>query len=194
MCDSVVLPARAVPVYRRSVCILSPTMIMRPVTTCAVLALLAVSTLSTSGGAQGLAPLDSAQRAAMMATALEAGKPAAFVLQHASELALSPTQVAALKALAVVQRDSTSAREARLVTRMQSTIPSPAMIALGSWTGDIDEPLLRDALCQQSTNQLDLMLGLAWDRRAVAALLTPAQVSQLPQLQISDMMKAVGRP
>jgi len=100
----------------------------------------------------------------------------------------------ALFALAVVQRDSTSAREARLVTRMQSTMSSPAMIALGSWTGLIDEPLLRDALCQQSTMQLDLMLGFAWDRRAVAALLTPAQVSQLPQLQISDMMKAVRRP
>jgi hypothetical protein len=169
-------------------------MIMPHIPTCIVLALCMGLSLPTHVRAQGRTPLDSTQTAALMATSLQASKAAAFVLQHATELELNPTQVSAIEALAVAQRDSATERGARLVTRMKAYPPSAAMIAVSSWTGDIDEAELRDALRQQSENQLDLMLGLAWDRRAVAALLSPAQVAQLPRLQAADMMKAIKRP
>lgn len=38
------------------------------------------------------------------------------------------------------------------------------------------------------------MLGLALERRAVASVLTPTQVAQLPRLQTDDLMKALRRP
>ncbi|MDP1861936.1 MAG: Spy/CpxP family protein refolding chaperone [Gemmatimonadaceae bacterium] len=144
--------------------------------------------------AQSQFVLDSAQQAASMEVARKSSKPAAFVLQHRAELELTPVQVAALEALAQAQRDSATVRQARLVSQMQANPPSAVMVAVGGWTGEIDESALRDVLCQQSANSMDVVLGLARDRRATAALLTAAQVAQLPGLQIGDYMTAIKRP
>jgi hypothetical protein len=38
------------------------------------------------------------------------------------------------------------------------------------------------------------VLGLAADRRAVASVLTPGQVAQLPRIQADDLMKALKQP
>ena len=77
---------------------------------------------------------------------------------------------------------------------MQAAPPSSGMLAAAGWSGEVDEAALRTALCQQSTNQVELLLGLAWDRRAVAAVLTNAQVTRLPELQMGDVMRAIKRP
>lgn len=147
-----------------------------------------------SVAAQSQLPPDSAQLAAFSAAAAQANKPAAFVLQHRTELELTPPQVAALEALAQAQRDSAVARQARYVNLMLGTPPSAAMVAAGSWTGEIDESALRDALCQQSANTVDFVLGLARDRRATAALLTAIQAARLSDLQLSDLFTAIKRP
>ena len=138
-------------------------------------------------------PLDSVQRAAMMATVMQQTKPADFVLHHRTELALSGAQVAVLEALAVAQRDSAGVRQARLIGRMQANPPSAVVLAAAGWSGAIDERTLRDALCQQAANQVETMLEMAGDRRAAAAVLTPAQVARLPQLQAGDLLAAIKR-
>ena len=156
--------------------------------------LIAGLTAPLAGGAQSQLALDSAQQAASMAVAMQVNKPAAFVLQHRAELGLTPVQVAALEALAQAQRDSTLARQTRYASRMQANPPSAVMVAMGSWTGEIEESALRDGLCQQSANTVDVILGLARDRRATAALLTAEQVAQLPGLHMGDLMTAIKRP
>lgn len=158
------------------------------------LALLLGVTIPLTARAQAIAPIDSSQVAAMMAKAMQLSKPASFVLQHRAELALSAVQVATLDGLAIAQADSMVVRQARIVAQMQGNPPSSAMLAAASWAGDVDERALRDALCQSSTNQADLMIGLARDRRAIAAVLTSAQIALLPQLQSNEMLKAFKRP
>ena len=137
--------------------------------------------------------LDSTQRAAMLATATQMNKPAEFVLQHRTELALTAPQVSTLETLVAALRDSATVRQARGVHRLQANPPGAAMMATMAWSGPVDESALREELCRQSANQVDMLLGLAQDRRAVAAVLTPAQVAQLPQLQTSDLLSAVKR-
>ena len=144
--------------------------------------------------AQAIPLPDSAQMAAMMANAMQMNKPAAFVLQHRIDLALSAEQVSSLEALVVAQRDSMVARQTRIANSTRATPPSSAMLAVGSWKGEIDERGLRDATCQSSANQAELLIGLAGDRRATAAVLTPEQVARLPRLEANDMMKAMRRP
>ena len=174
------------------VCKPSPTMLTRILTS--VVALFLGVTIPLTVRGQVSAPFDSVQRAAMMASAMQMKKPAEFVLQHRVELALSAAQVSRLEALAVAQGDSMVARQARLVGQMQANPPSSAMLAAAGWAGEVDERALRDALCQWSANQAETMLGLARDRRAAAAVLTPAQTARLPQLQTDDLLKAIKRP
>ena len=137
--------------------------------------------------------LDSARRAAMLASAMQMNKPAEFVLQHRTELALTAPQVSTLETLVAALRDSATVRQARGVHRLQANPPGAAMMAAMTWSGPVDESALREELCRQSANQVGTLLGLAQDRRAVAAVLTPAQVAQLPQLQTSDLLSAVKR-
>jgi hypothetical protein len=137
--------------------------------------------------------LDSQQRAAMQAQAEQQIRPAEFVLQHRTDLALTAPQVATLEALAVVQRDSARARQTRAVDRMRTSSTNPALAAAVSWSGPLDEAAVREALCQQSAFQVEIMLGLASDRRAVASVLTPVQVAQLPRIQTDDLMKVLKR-
>ena len=139
-------------------------------------------------------PLDSVQRAAMIENAMQVTKPAAFVLQHRTDLALSATQVSTLEALAAAQRDSVAVRQARLVRQAQANSAAPAMADAMSWTGAVDETRLRELACQQSAFQAEILLALVRDRRAAAAVLTAEQVAQLPQLQTDDRLKAIKRP
>ena len=167
-------------------------MIMRILAT--AVAVLAGGALPLPVRAQVSAVLDSAHVAAMMANALQMNKPAAFVLQHRSELTLSAAQVSTLEALVGAQRDSASVRQARIIRQMLVNPPSSALVAAAGWSGDIDEAALRAAACRQSATQVELMLAAVGDRRAVAAVLTPAQVAQLPQLQTDAMLKVMQRP
>lgn len=144
--------------------------------------------------AQSQLPPDSVQLAAVLAVAMQSNKPAAFVLRHRAALELTPTQVAALEALVQAQRDSAAARQERYASRTKANPPSALAVAMGGWTGEIDESALRDGLCRQSANTVDLMLGIARDRRTTAALLTAVQVAQLDGLQTLDFMTAIKRP
>lgn len=76
---------------------------------------------------------------------------------------------------------------------MEASPPSATVLAVSGWSGALDERTLRDALCQQAITQVETVLEMARDRRAAAALLTPAQVTQLPQLQAGDLLKAIKR-
>ncbi len=38
---------------------------------------------------------------------------------------------------------------------MAANPPSPAFLAIGTWTGEVDEQTLRDELCRQSAKQMD---------------------------------------
>jgi hypothetical protein len=161
--------------------------------TTAVAVLLGVAIPATAHG-QGIGSLDSSQVAAMMANAMQMNKPASFILLHRAELALSEAQVSRLEALVIAQRDSMVARQARMAERMRTNPPSAAMLAAGTWTGDVDERGVRESMCQSSVGQADMMLGIMRDRRAAAAVLTPVQAARLPQLEASDMLKALRRP
>lgn len=88
-------------------------------------------------------PLDSTQMAALTANAMRALRPADFVLEYKDELGLTATQQAALRTLGLALTDSASARQTRMMNRMRENPPSPALSALTSWTGDIDENTLR---------------------------------------------------
>ena len=137
---------------------------------------------------------DPQQIADMQARAAQQMKPAEFVLQYRTDLGLTAPQVAALELLAVAQRDSARARQAHAVDRMRANSTNPALAAAVSWSGPVDEAALRDAMCRQSAAQSESMLGLAADRRAVASVLTPGQVAQLPRIQADDLMKALKQP
>jgi TonB family protein len=60
-----------------------------------------------------------------------------------------------------------------------------------SWTGPVNEQAIRDAACDQSLRQAEVMINMAHDRRAVAAVLTPAQVAALPRLEGLEMMRGM---
>ena len=148
---------------------------------------------SVSVSAQGITMPDSAMRASMSTAAMKLNQPADFVLGHRDDLALSTEQVSKLNALARAMRDSAGVRQARMMSRMRDQKPTPATVAVGGWSGSIDEKALREEMCRSSANTVELVLALAHDRRAVAALLTPEQVKKLPQIQTADMMKAMKR-
>lgn len=161
---------------------------------CPTLTLIAVCialTTSTTVRAQGLPMQDSATRAAMIGAATKMNQPADFVLGHREELALSAEQVSKLNALARAMRDSAGVRKAHMLSQMKARKPMPATMAAAGWTGPIDEKALRVEMCQNSERSVEISLAMAYDRRAVAALLTSEQVTKLPQLQSADMMKVM---
>ncbi len=137
--------------------------------------------------------LDAAQRVVLQDRVMELNRPAEFVLRYRADLALTAPQVARLETMASAQRDSAVVRQARMVEQMRTASTNSALASATSWGGPIDEPGLRDALCQQSAAQMAILLGIAWDRRAVAAVLTPAQVAQLPAIQQAAMLEAITR-
>jgi Spy/CpxP family protein refolding chaperone len=150
----------------------------------------------TSGGVAvgvvGARP-DSAQIAAVMANSMRMLKPAVFVLDHKTELALSPEQVQFLEFLIGAERDSADVRQARMMAMLQDKMakrPRPP-VPMSTWSGPIDEQQIRDEACQNSQAQAESIVGMMRDRRAVGAVLTPAQVAQLTTLEQQDMMNAM---
>jgi hypothetical protein len=140
---------------------------------------------------------DSAQMMAATTNAMRMMKPAQFVLDHKADLALSPEQVSFLEYLVVAQRDSAVARQTRQMTQMQASNakrPPSSLASAMAWTGTIDEQAIKDGTCQQSAMQAEIMLNLARDRHAVGAILTPAQIEQMPMVEARDMMKAMKKP
>lgn len=137
---------------------------------------------------------DSAQMAAIMARAQQSAKPARFALEHSAELGLKPEQASALEDLARAQTDSEAVRFDRSVAAMSGMQPSAATLAMMSWTGPVDERAIRDEVCAQAQRNVELTLSIIRDRRAVGALLTPAQAAMMNRLQAGDMMKILRRP
>lgn len=131
------------------------------------------------------------QQTAMLQAGRLINAPAEFVLQHRQELALTDAQAASIQTLAAALRDSATARTARRMRESQKVAPTPALASAMNWTGPIDEAAIRDAMRRQSTQQADIVIGSARDRRAVGALLTPEQRAKLPQLQMAEMSKAM---
>ena len=132
-----------------------------------------------------------------MANSMRAMKPAQFVLDHKAELALAPEQVSFLEFLVVAHRDSTIARQARLITLTQVTMakrPSGGPLGASSWEGKVDEGMIREGACEQSVVQAEMMINLVRDRHAVGGVLTPAQLARLPMVEANDMMKAMKKP
>jgi hypothetical protein len=166
------------------------------------IAVVALSVISTALSAQTPAakPMtmpDSAQMVAAASNAMRMMKPAQFVLDHKTDLALSPEQVSFLEYLVVAQRDSAVARQTRQMTQMQASNakrPTSSLVSAMAWTGTIDEQAIKDGACQQSAMQAEIMLNLSRDRHAVGAILTPAQIEKMPMVEAGDMMKAMKKP
>jgi hypothetical protein len=130
------------------------------------------------------------RRAALAEANRLSSVPAEFVLKHRTALALTGAQVASLETLASALRDSTAARMARQMREAGKFASAPGLANAAAWTGPVDEAAIRDVMRQQSEMTAALMIAIARDRRAVAALLTPAQQAQLLQLQTEEMLKA----
>lgn len=145
----------------------------------------------TSGlaGAQQ-AKISSEQQQAVMEAGRLINSPVEFVLRHREVLQLTSAQIANLEKLGVALADSSAARTARMSRDVRASSGLAGMAKVVEWEGEVDEAAIRAALVKQSELQAQLMIGTAKDRRAVAALLTPQQRSQLPQLQNAEMMKA----
>ena len=140
---------------------------------------------------------DSSQIMSMMANSMRLLKPARFVLDHKADLALTPEQVSLLEHLVVAQRDSASVRQTRLIALTHTTtakLPLNGFLAAMQWTGTADEQAIKDSACQQSVVQAEGLINLVRDRHAVGAVLTPAQIAQLPMMEASDMMNGMKKP
>ncbi|MEP7000058.1 MAG: hypothetical protein ABI969_06250 [bacterium] len=140
---------------------------------------------------------DSSQIMSMMANSMRLLKPAQFVLDHRTDLSLTPEQVGFLEFLVVAQRDSAAIRQARRMITLQASAAKGAMnssVVAMAWTGTIDEQAMKDVACQQSSTQAESLLNLARDRHAVGAILTPAQIAQMPGIEAADIIKAAKRP
>lgn len=128
------------------------------------------------------------------AAIMEAGRlmnsPVEFVLQFRKELALTAAQVASLEKLGSALRDSSAARSAYQVRQAKQKAETPALASMMAWDGAVDEVGIREAMVQQSSSMADMMIAGARDRRLVGALLTAEQRAQLPQLYMSEMVKA----
>ena len=144
----------------------------------------------------GTAP-DSSQIMTVMANSMRLLKPARFALDHRADLALTPVQVSLLEQLVIAQRDSADVRHTRLIALTQTMIakrPPSGFIAAMQWTGAADEQAIKDSACQQSVVQAEGLINLVRDRHAVGAVLTPAQIAQLPMMEASDMMSGMKKP
>ena len=130
------------------------------------------------------------RQAAMMEAGRLISTPAEFVLHHRQALALTGEQVASLEHLAAALRDSSAVRMALHVRVAQQNATAPGLTTALSWTGPIDDAAIRETFRAQSALQAEIMIAGARDRRAVAALLTPEQREQLPDLQMAEMLKA----
>ncbi len=148
--------------------------------------------LLMSGAVRAQQPTITPERqAAVMNASRLMNVPAEFVLRYRKELSLSTAQVASFEKLSMALKDSAAARSLVRARALQSRKPSPAFMSAMQWTGPIDEVAIREYVRERSGAEADALIATARDRRAVGALLTEAQRAQLPQLQQSEMMKAM---
>lgn len=134
--------------------------------------------------------LTAKQQQAVMEAGRRISTPVEFVLLHRKELRLTPAQIASVEKLGVALRDSSAARQGRMAREGVLLMSAPAMRGVAGWDGVVDEAGIRTVMAKQSEFQAAQMIAMAKDRRAVAALLTPEQRAQLPQLQNAEMLNA----
>ena len=132
----------------------------------------------------------------MMGPALRRMRPAQFALDHRGELALTPEQIPFLESLALAQIDSERVRTQRRTASFSAAAKTGVSSSIDpmSWTGAIDEDAIRATARQQAEQSTELMIQMAHDRHAVGAVLTPAQVMILRQMETNDLMRAAGLP
>ncbi|CAN5814409.1 hypothetical protein BH11GEM2_BH11GEM2_28150 [soil metagenome] len=138
--------------------------------------------------------LDSAQMSGMMGSAMRRMQPAQFVLDHRTELALSPEQVPFMESLVLAHADSTRVRSARRMAIARTAARDPLAARAGgvmAWTGAIDEGAIREASRQQAEQAAQYQIDVARDRHAVGALLTPSQLSMIARIEASEMMSGI---
>src|SRR5450432_353801 len=70
-------------------------------------------------GVVGGSPFDSTRMAALSASSQRMTRPAQFALDHKADLGLTPEQIGFLEFLAVAQRYSLTARQARMMAAMR---------------------------------------------------------------------------
>ncbi|MBA3671113.1 MAG: Spy/CpxP family protein refolding chaperone [Gemmatimonadaceae bacterium] len=121
--------------------------------------------------------------------------PTKLVLDHASELKLTPSQVTTLTALDARLKDSMQVRVRRMNPLARATSPrfKAAMAPLLKWEGTIDEATIRSEACANSSSAAEMMIATMRDRVTVGAVLTAAQRGQLGMLQAKDAMTRMGK-
>lgn len=142
--------------------------------------------------AQAQSVPDSAGMAAALSSGMRMLAPAQFVLDHRTELGLTPVQVSRVESLVRAHADSVTIRMQR---RMSVTRPTTrAETGFMSWSGPIDESAIRESARRASEGQAQLLIDIARDRRVVGAVLTADQLSVLPRLEFTDMRKSMRGP
>lgn len=149
--------------------------------------ILAVAACFVGMLAQAQSTPDSTAMVAALSRGMRLLAPAQFVLDHRVELALTPEQVPILESLVRAQADSMMVR----VRRLSITPPSRTATEFMSWSGPINEQVIREAARLASDGQAQVQIGIAKDRHVVGAVLTPEQLAILPRLESGDMMKLV---
>ena len=150
--------------------------------------ILAVAACFVGMLAQAQVAPDSKGMVAALSSGMRLLAPAQFVLDHRVELALTPEQVPILESLVRAQADSMMVRVRR---RVSTTPPSPTATEFMSWSGPINEQVIREAARLASDGQAQVQIDIAKDRHVVGAVLTPDQLAILPRLESGDMMKLV---
>ena len=132
---------------------------------------------------------DSVGLVAALSSGMRLLAPAQFVLDHRAELRLTPEQIPFLESLVRAQADSMKVR----MQRRMSLTPPPSRGAMGimSWSGPIDESAIREAARLTTEWQAQVQIDISKDRRVVGAVLTADQLSMLPRLESTDMMKSM---
>ena len=144
--------------------------------------------------AQRSAP-DSAQLMQTITRGMRMLTPAKSVLERRVELQLSSDQIVALTKLVAAEQDSATARQQRVIAALgqQATGPGGA-VDLMAWDGPVDEAKMRAEACRNSAAQVESTIGMARDRHAVGAVLTPAQRATMQSLEMKSMIKGYSKP
>jgi hypothetical protein len=145
-------------------------------------------------GAFGEKQMDPAQMASLLANSQRMMKPAAYVLAHKTDLALTEDQVQRLETLARAQDDSVVVRQIRLTSVMSQLIrkrQESGNVPDAGWVGSINEKKLRDEACEQAGLTTEFAVGIMRDRLAVGSILTGTQIDRIPELEASDAMRAM---
>jgi hypothetical protein len=127
----------------------------------------------------------------VMTVARQTMNPAAVVLEHRQELALTPAQVTVLDSLAAPLNALTDA----MFQAQSSGAMMAVMRAMTDPAAPIDENAVRAAFRAQADQQAEMMIQRVRAERRIAQILTPSQNEQRRQLQMNaamEMMRALG--